>query len=87
MTRKIVSWVLVGIFAYAWWWIGYRWSYINSKGNEWTSVYALFTLISLVLFAQVTFTLRQRPFERLMALLSDVSRGPGVWDARKGSEA
>ena len=52
MTRKAVSWVLVGAFAYFWWYAGYRWPYINVKGNEWGTVYLLFTLISLVVLTR-----------------------------------
>ena len=47
MVRKAVSWVLVGAFAYLWWWTGHRWQFINVTGNEWGTVYVLFTLISL----------------------------------------
>lgn len=51
MTQKGISWVLVGVFNYLWWWIGYQWDYINSPVPEvdWSDVYLLFTLISLVL--------------------------------------
>ncbi len=49
MVKKGVSWVLVGVFAYLWWWAGHRWTYINTMGNEWVTVFILFTLISLVL--------------------------------------
>jgi len=52
MTKKAVSWVLVGVFAYVWWWAGHRWPYINVSGNQWGSVYILFTLISLVVLAR-----------------------------------
>lgn len=52
MIKKAISWVLVGAFAYAWWWAGHRWPYINVKGNEWGSVYVLFTLISLAVLAR-----------------------------------
>jgi len=48
MLRKTLSWVLVGAFAYLWWWAGHRWPFINVKGNEWTTIYMLFTLISAV---------------------------------------
>ena len=44
----MVSWVLVGVFAYLWWWLGHGWSYLNTAGNEWSRVYVLLTLISLV---------------------------------------
>jgi hypothetical protein len=47
MVKKAVSWALVGAFALLWWYAGHRWQYINVKGNEWATVYVLFTLISL----------------------------------------
>jgi hypothetical protein len=47
MTKKAISWVLVGVFAFAWWWVGSRWAYLNTPGNEWGTVFVLFTLISL----------------------------------------
>lgn len=46
--KKAVSWVLAGVFAYAWWWVGHRWSYLHVAGNTWTSVYELFALMSLM---------------------------------------
>lgn len=52
MTKKAVSWVLVGVFAFAWWWAGNRWTYLNTPGNEWATVYGLFTLISLAVLAR-----------------------------------
>ncbi len=48
MAKTILSWILVGALSYLWWWIGYEWSYLNSEGADWTDVYLLFTLISLV---------------------------------------
>ena len=38
MVKKAVSWVLVGVFAYFWWWLGHRWAYLNTTGNEWGSI-------------------------------------------------
>jgi hypothetical protein len=52
MVKKAVSWGMVGAFALLWWYAGHRWQYINVKGNEWGSVYILFTLISLVVLAR-----------------------------------
>lgn len=48
MVKKLVSWGLVGVFGYLWWWLGHRWSYLNTPGNEWVTVYVMFTLIGLV---------------------------------------
>ena len=52
MTKKAISWVLVGVFAFAWWWAGNRWTYLNTPGNEWATVYGLFTLISLAVLTR-----------------------------------
>src|SRR5512134_733500 len=52
MAKKAISWVLVGAFAFLWWYAAYRWPYINSPGNEWSSVYIPFTLISLAVLVQ-----------------------------------
>lgn len=49
MAKTIVSWVLFGIFSYIWWWFGYDWSYLQSDRADWTSVYMLFTLVSIIL--------------------------------------
>lgn len=48
MTKKIVSWVLVGAFTYLWWWLGYQWEYLNREGAEWTDIYVLYTLLTLI---------------------------------------
>lgn len=48
MLKKTISWALVGAFAWVWWWAGHRWEYLNTSGNQWFSVYDLFTLISVV---------------------------------------
>lgn len=49
MAKTIVSWVLFGIFSYVWWYAGYEWSYLNFEGSEWSDVYLLFTLVSIIL--------------------------------------
>ncbi|MBM5810617.1 MAG: hypothetical protein FJ191_01430 [Gammaproteobacteria bacterium] len=69
MTRKIISWVLVGIFAYAWWWIGHRWTYINSPGSQWSSVYVLFTLISLAILLRAAKVTKSGLFDGFIATL------------------
>ena len=48
MAQKGISWVLVGAFGYVWWWIGYQWGYLNDPEADWSDVFLLFTLISLV---------------------------------------
>ena len=49
MAQKGISWVLVGAFGYAWWWIGFQWSYLNVPEADMSEVFLLFALISLVL--------------------------------------
>jgi len=48
MVKKAISWALVGVFTFAWWWIGHRWPYLNVQGNEWGGVFDFFTLVSAV---------------------------------------
>ena len=48
MAQKGISWVLVGAFTYVWWWIGYQWGYLNDPEADWTDIFLLFTLLSLV---------------------------------------
>lgn len=66
MVKKAVSWVLVGVFAYLWWWAGHRWTYLNVTGNQWTSVYILFTLISLAVLARGARVAATGMFDRLV---------------------
>lgn len=66
MVKKAVSWVLVGAFAYLWWWAGHRWSYINTTGNEWNTVYTLFTLISVVVLVRGAKATGAGMFDRLV---------------------
>ncbi len=47
MVKKAISWGLVGAFALLWWYAGHRWPYINVPGNQWGTVYIMFTFISL----------------------------------------
>lgn len=54
MTKKAVSWVLVGAFAYIWWWLGHRWQFLNVSGSQRGEVYVLFTLISLAVMTRTT---------------------------------
>jgi hypothetical protein len=52
MVKKAISWVLVGAFALLWWYAGHRWPYINVPGNQWHTVFLLFTLISLAVLVR-----------------------------------
>jgi len=66
MVKKAASWVLVGVFAYAWVFAGHWWSYINTVGNEWSNTYMVFTLISLAVLARSTRAAGAGMFDRLI---------------------
>ena len=53
MLKTAISWIVLGVLAYVWWWLGYRWSYFHSPGNQWTSVFILFSLVSLVILIRL----------------------------------
>ena len=67
MAKKAVSWVLVGVFAYVWWWTGHGWAYLNTEGNEWSRVFVLLTLISLVVLIRGPRAAGAGMFDRLAA--------------------
>ena len=71
MVKKAVSWVLVGAYVYLWWWLGSRWSYINTKGNEWGGIYILFTLISLVVLIRGARATGTGMFDRLIGTVKN----------------
>jgi hypothetical protein len=56
MVNKVVSWVLVGAFSYLWWWVGYEWGYLNNEESDWSDVFLLFTLFSLILIHRTNHT-------------------------------
>jgi hypothetical protein len=66
MVKKAVSWVLVGAFVYLWAWAGYRWSFLNSPGNEWNATYLTFTLVSLVVLLRGSRATGNGMFDRLI---------------------
>ncbi len=45
MVKSLISWVVVGIFAYAWYWTGYSWDYLqNVPRGDWKPTWILVTL-------------------------------------------
>jgi hypothetical protein len=48
MMKQVVSWGLVGVFTFLWWWLGHGWDYLNAGDGNWPRVFWIFTLISLV---------------------------------------
>ena len=71
MLKKAVSWVLVGTFAYLWWWAGNRWSYLHSPGNQWSSVFVLFTLVSLAVLIRNSRAIGSGMFDGLVSTLRE----------------
>jgi len=69
MVKKAVSWVLFGVFGYLWWWGGHGWSYLNTEGNEWSRVFTLFTLVSLVLLVLGSRATGTGMFDRLFGTI------------------
>lgn len=53
MQRTAISWIALGVLAYLWWWLANRWSYLHSPGNQWASVYNLYTLVSLAILVRL----------------------------------
>ena len=74
MAKKAVSWVLVGVFAYGWWWLGHGWAYLNTAGNEWSRVFVLLTLISLVVPADALW--RLAAYYMMPAIIRDLEVTP-----------
>ena len=66
MVKKAVSWVLVGVFGYAWVFAGHWWSYLNATGNEWTNTYMLFALVSLAVLARSSRAAGAGLFDRMV---------------------
>ncbi len=66
MVKKMISWALVGAFVFLWGWVGHKWPYINVEGNDWSAVYLLFTLVSLVVLVRGTRTVGAGMFDGLV---------------------
>jgi hypothetical protein len=52
VAKTAISWILVGVFAYIWWWMGHGWDYLNTEGNEWSRAYIMLTLVSLAILVR-----------------------------------
>jgi hypothetical protein len=52
MTNRIVAWVLAGALTYAWFWLGFMWSYLNQDGAAWGMPYVLATIIAVMLLTR-----------------------------------
>jgi hypothetical protein len=69
MVRTIVSWLLFGVFGYIWWWAGHGWDYLNTEGNEWSRVFLLLTLVSMVLLILAPRATGPGMFDRLVGTI------------------
>lgn len=54
MIKQVVSWGLVGVFTFLWWWLGHGWDYLTAGDGNWPRVFWIFTLISLVVLLRST---------------------------------
>ena len=51
MAKSLISWVVVGVLTYLWWWIGYDWKFLQEleRGvGDWKPVWLLFTILTLI---------------------------------------
>ena len=50
MVRSLISWVVVGILTFVWYWVGYEWTYLQEiPRGDWKPAWILFTLVALVI--------------------------------------
>jgi hypothetical protein len=66
MIKKAISWGLVGVFTFLWWWLGHGWDYLNTGESEWSRVFWIFTLISLVVLLRAARPTDSGAFGRLI---------------------
>ena len=49
MAKSLISWVVVGVLTYLWWWVGYDFAYLQDlPRGEWQTVWLLFTILALI---------------------------------------
>ena len=50
MVRSLISWVVVGVLTYVWYWMGHEWTYLQEVARgDWKPAWILYTLIALVI--------------------------------------
>ena len=49
MAKSLISWVVVGVLIYIWWWVGYDWDYLQDiPRGDWKPIWVLFTILTLI---------------------------------------
>ncbi len=50
MGKSLISWALVGVLTYAWYWAGYAWPYLqNTPSGNWEPVWLLYTVLVILI--------------------------------------
>lgn len=50
MAKSLISWVVVGVLSYLWYWVGYGFDYLqNIPRGDWGPTWVLFTLYAILL--------------------------------------
>lgn len=47
MVKSLISWALVGVLTYAWYWGGYIWPYLQTA--DWESTWVLYTILVILI--------------------------------------
>jgi hypothetical protein len=49
MAKSLISWVVVGVLIFVWWWVGYDWNYLQDiPRGDWKPIWVLFTILTLI---------------------------------------
>lgn len=49
MVKSLISWVVVGVLIFVWWWVGYDWNYLQDiPRGDWKPIWVLFTILALI---------------------------------------
>lgn len=50
MVNSLISWVVVGVLTFVWYWIGYEWPYLaNIPRGDWSIIWVLYTLMAILI--------------------------------------
>ena len=49
MVKSLISWAVVGVLIFIWWWVGYAWEYLQDiPRGDWKPIWVLFTILALI---------------------------------------
>ncbi len=50
MAKSLISWAVLGVVTYGWYWVGYAWQYLqNIPRGSWEGAWVLFTLLVILI--------------------------------------